>query len=308
MKTHIASLVFLTFVLSGTAFGKAPDKFVTYALPRTVVKVNVQANEENIKAGLYSRYTSTLLGIQTIEKDSTLFSITEVTLGVKTEADPNERYRIRLTPNEESTFNTLIENGYIILPSEKGESPEAKCILPERKVAVENTLSAKKLYAKAQATADAINKYRDDRYNIIIGNTDATYSGEAMGAALNEIDRQEQELLKDFLPSMSTFSHNEEFEIVLPDELSGKIEAFCFSPSLGILPSGSPEGEPYYLNVTVEECSPSEDINIKENKKIEGLKYRVPAVCVIKLCYFDHTICHLRVPVYQAGIEERINL
>ena len=307
MKKYIASLLFSALVFSGTALGKTPDKFVTYALPRTVVKVSVQANEENIKAGLYSRYTSTLLGIQTIEKDSTLFSITEVSLGVKTEADPNERYRIRLTPAQESTFNTLMESGYIILPSEENETPVSKCILPERKIAVENTLSAKKLYAKAQAAADAINKYRDDRYNIIIGNTDATYSGEAMGAALNEIDRQEQELLKDFLPSASSFKHNEEFEIVLPDDLSGKIEAFCFSPSLGILPSGSAEGEPYYLSITVEECSPAEDL-VKENIKAEGLKYRVPAMCVIKLCYFDHTLCHLRVPVHQAGIEERINL
>ncbi len=307
MKKYIATLALSILAAGITAQGKAPKKFVAYSLPRSVVTVNVQSLEQDIRSGVYSRYSSSLLGLCTIEQDSTIFSISGIKLSVQNENSPGESYIISVDEQAQSAFNTLLESGYISLPS-ASTNREAECRLPQKNEITLPEANSKKIYQRAQQAAEKIKLYRENRYNITIGNTDATYSGQALGDALKALEKEEQALMQDFLPSINTYKHEVNFDFVLSKDTPQRIEAFCFSPTLGILPSGSPEGEPYYLEIMLESNSPKQAQDLQTKSGSDILHYRMPAFCVIKLCYFDHVVCHLRTPVYLEGTMETINL
>lgn len=307
MKKYIATLALSILTVGITAQGKAPKKLVAYSLPRSVVTVNVQSLEQDIRSGVYSHYSSSLLGLSTIEHDSTIFSISEIKLSVQNECSPSESYLISAGEQAQSAFYTLLESGYVSLPS-ASINKETVCRLTQKNELAPPEANSKKIYQRAQQAAEKIKLYRENRYNITIGNTDATYSGQALGDALKALEKEEQALMQDFLPSVSTYEHEVHFDFVLSKDSPQRIEAFCFSPTLGILPSGSPEGEPYYLEITLESNSPKQTENLQTKSSTDVLHYRVPAFCVIKLCYFDHVVCHLRTPVYLEGTMETINL
>lgn len=306
MKKYIATLALSALALCISAQAKAPKKFIAYSLPRSIVTVNVEALEQDIRSGAYSHYASSLLGINTIEQDSTVFSLSGVKIRVESESTQGESYLVCVDEQAQSAFNTLLESGYVTLPG-KPISQEASCSIPVKNDRTSET-NSKKVYKQAQQAAEKIKLYRENRYNIIIGNTDASYSGQALGDAIAALDKEEQTLLRDFLPTTREFAHEVNFDFVLSKDSPQRIEAFCFSPTLGILPSGSPEGEPYYLEIVLEDNSSKQKQSIQAKSSSEVLHYRVPVFCVIKLCCYDHVICHLRTQIYLEGTKETINL
>lgn len=306
MKKHITELIVLMLASAPALAGKTPLRQQIYSLPQSVVTVSVQTVQQRITAGPYARYANSLLGIQTIERDSTLFTISGITISCGNEPDQSKRYSVLLDENGQSAFNELAEKGLICTgcPSTVAKSEVTLPVTPVSPIARDNS---RKTSEKAAQAAESIRKYREDRYNILIGNTDATYSGEALGAAVSELNREENELLTMFLPDIQTYTDITSFDFLLSPSLPRRIEAFCFSPSLGVLPSGSPEGIPYYLDITVNSCSAAQAQAAGKDSSAR-IRYRVPAICEIKLCCYDHVLCHVRVPVYQFGTEETINL
>ena len=179
MKKYIATLALSILTVGITAQGKAPKKLVAYSLPRSVVTVNVQSLEQDIRSGVYSHYSSSLLGLSTIEHDSTIFSISEIKLSVQNECSPSESYLISAGEQAQSAFDTLLESGYVSLPS-ASINKETVCRLTQKNELAPPEANSKKIYQRAQQAAEKIKLYRENRYNITIGNTDATYSGQAL--------------------------------------------------------------------------------------------------------------------------------
>lgn len=306
MKKHITWLIVLMLAAAPALAGKTPLRQQIYSLPQSVVTVSVQTVQQRITAGPYARYANSLLGIQTIDRDSSLFTISGITITCGSEPDQSKRYSVLLDENGQARFSELAEKGLICTgcPSSDAKSEVTLPVTPVNPIVRDNS---KKTAEKAAQAAESIKKYREDRYNILIGNTDATYSGEALGAAVSELNREENELLAMFLPDIQTYTDTASFDFLLSPSLPRRIEAFCFSPSLGVLPSGSPEGIPYYLDITVNGCTAAQAQAADKNSSAR-IRYRVPAICEIKLCCYDHVLCHVRVPVYQFGTEETINL
>ena len=121
-----------------------------------------------------------------------------------------------------------------------------------------------------------------------------------------ELDKAEEKLLALFSPTVPSFGQSVSFDFIPSAQTSGKIEAFCFSESLGVLPAGSPEGTPYYLEISTDaNCV----LNAARPDTSDGqtIYYCVPSVCNVKIYYYDHVVCHLRVPVYQLGVNEMMN-
>ncbi len=307
MKKYIASLVTLTLALIPANAGKPTRHQQIYSLPQSVVTVTIQTTQQSIIAGPYARYANSLLGISTIEKDSTIFTISGIEITTTSEPDQSKRYSVLLDESNESAFQALAENGLICLGTPSATA-NASVTLPVKPIDTKAVESTRKTAEKAAQAAEDIKKYREDRYNILIGNTDATYSGEALGAAIGELNREEAELTSLFLPTTQTDINSTTFDFLLSPSLPRRIEAFCFSPSLGLLPSGSPEGIPYYLDITVSSCIAASQSEAVSKDNSVRISYRVPAICEIKLCCYDHVLCHVRVPIYQFGTEETINL
>lgn len=305
MKKYIITILLALTTLSPLYAKKEKGQQVIYCIPKTVITVTVESMEQDIKAGPYSHYSKSLLGIDYIEKDSTHFSISKISISASTEADHSKRYSINLTPEHRDEFRMLLDAGYICQSRESATHDISNAeSFPVKEVSLEK--NEKKSFESAKKAAAQIAKYREDRYDIVTGNTDATYSGEALRSAVEELNKAEEKLLALFSPTVHSFGQSVSFDFIPSAQTSGKIEAFCFSESLGVLPAGSPEGTPYYLEISTDaNCV----LNAARPDTANGqtIYYCVPSVCNVKIYYYDHVVCHLRVPVYQLGVNEMLN-
>ena len=200
----------------------AQAQTVTYSLPQTTVTVEVDAVQESFFAGPYAPYAKRFLGIDVREQDASRSYVKEVRLVTRTEADPKARFSIDAKGAEDRflalsaqglvSFQDKLEAGDLVWRfnprpeadfGTKGMTnqtrTETRVVWQEVetdtafvRVPVEEAYQVQKTpEMKAQEAADMILKARRERFNISTGNTDATFSGEALGAALAELDRVE---------------------------------------------------------------------------------------------------------------------
>ena len=204
----------------------AQAQTVSYSLPQTTVTVEVDAVQESFFAGPYAPYAKRFLGIDVREQDASRSYVKEVRLVTRTEADPRARFSVD-TKGAEDRFLALSAQGLVSFQDrlEGGDlvwrfnpRPEAdfgtkgmtnqtrtetRVVWQEVetdtafvRVPVEEAYQVEKtIEMKAKEAAEMVLKARRERFNISTGNTDATFSGEALGAALAELDRVEQEYL-----------------------------------------------------------------------------------------------------------------
>ena len=86
---------------------------ITYSLPQTVIEVEVCTVREEWHTGLYSAYAKELLGIESVLRDSTAYSISGVTIKARTEADQSARYRFELTEGAQPVYLSMTEHGLL---------------------------------------------------------------------------------------------------------------------------------------------------------------------------------------------------
>ena len=302
IKKQILSAALILLSLSPAAAKKVKTQSYRYTLPRTVLSLSVESVQKEIIPGIYASYAENLLNLKLPQKDSSHFEISKISISSHTERDYSHYFEVELTAEQKAVFDNLVKEG-LILPFGSPEEGISEVILP---VHDKNTpaLPYKTKSSQAAKAAQRIAQFREDRYNIVIGNTDASYSGEALGAALEELKTAEKELLELFLPIERQYSYSCSFDFI-PANGSNRFEAFCFSEDLGVLPAGSPEGHPYVLEIKVEEV-PAREIEIQE--EVPVLNYRIPAYCTVTLYLYEHVVCHLRIPVCQLGKDEKINI
>ena len=209
-----------------------PVGFLTYSLPSTTISLDVEAVQEKFYAGPYARYAEKYLGIKARQTDETTFQITQIRMVPLLEADQSRRYTVNVKKGTiDATFLKLSASGLVSFSdanfgdesvwrfptrtqgdfSDKGVSSnltsEATTLYRNSKtesaysrVAVQQSMVVEKsLEQKAAETAEMILKLRQQRLQIVTGDTDATYSGEAMGAAIEEITRLEKEYMTLFI-------------------------------------------------------------------------------------------------------------
>ena len=151
---------------------------------------------------------------------------------------------------------------------------------------------------KAQEAAEVVLKARRERFNISTGNTDATFSGEALGAALAELDRVEQEYLTLFTGYTVSREQSGSFDVIpSAEDRVFRYTAFRLSNRDGLVPEGA--GTPYYLEFEPDEVF--EPAGSRDSRN--SVHYRIPAVCTVKLASGGKTLFQGRIPVYQLGVE-----
>ena len=302
---------------------------VTYSLPQTTVTVEVDAVQESFFAGPYAPYAKRFLGIDARETDAFRSYVKEVRLVTRVEADPQARFSVD-TKGAEDRFLALTSQGLVSFQDklEAGDlvwrfnpQPEAdfgtkgvtsstrtetRVIWKEVetdtsfvRVPVEESYQvAKTPEMKAQEAADMILKARKERFNISTGNTDATFSGEALGAALAELDRVEKEYLTLFTGYTVSREQSGSFDVIPAYGRKQQYPAFRLNNREGLVAEGS--GTVYYLEFEREEVSDGQS-TAKDSKNM--VHYRIPAVCNVKLTSGGRTLFESRIPVYQLGLE-----
>lgn len=326
----------------GSAQKKAdPEGFLTYSLPSTAITLDVEAVQEKFYAGPYAKYAEKYLGIKARQKDETTFQLTKIKMVPLLEADQSRRYSINVKKSEiDATFLKLSSVGLVSFsdanfgdesvwrfPTEgkgdfsgKGVSSNltsesttlyrnSKTESAYNKVAVQqNMVVEKSAEQKAAETAEMILRLRKQRLQIVTGDTDATYSGEAMGAAINEITRLEEEYMTLFTGYSDFQTQNMRFEVVPEAGLESQMYvAFRLSDTAGLVPADNLSGKPIVMEIVAQPfAEPELPAEQSKNKKEVEAYYRIPSVCTVKLMDGANLLLQSRMPIYQLGRESSL--
>lgn len=321
--------------------GSDPVGFLTYSLPSTTISLDVEAVQEKFYAGPYARYAEKYLGIKARQTDETTFQITQIRMVPLLEADQSRRYTVNVKKGTiDATFLKLSASGLVSFSdanfgdesvwrfptrtqgdfSDKGVSSnltsEATTLYRNSKtesaysrVAVQQSMVVEKsLEQKAAETAEMILRLRQQRLQIVTGDTDATYSGEAMGAAIEEITRLEKEYMTLFIGYSDFQQQQMRFDVIPQPGLESQMYvAFRLSDTAGLVPADNLSGKPIVMEIVPQAfAEPQVSADILANAKEVEVYYRIPAICTVKLMDGANLLLQSRMPVYQLGKESSL--
>ena len=160
----------------------------------------------------------------------------------------------------------------------------------------------KSLEQRAKETAELIFSLREKKVAILTGDTDANYEGNAMGAAVKEMNALDRKLLKLFYGTTTSTTQTMTFYIVPDSKKSSQRYVICkLSDSEGLLPANAEGGKELVLVLNAEEdivSTPSEQ-NITASKG--KIVYRTPVTANGKVLLGTKTLGVARVNVFQFG-------
>lgn len=335
---RIAAVMLMMVPFMASAQKKSdPQGHLTYSLPSTVIMLEVEAVQENFYAGPYAKYAEKYLGIKARQKDESTIHLTEVRMIPLVEADQSRRYSINFEKGQvEAEFLKLSSQGLVSFADAKyGDAPQwrfpksGQGDFSERGVSSNLTSESATLYynggavkqnmlvgktteQKAAESAEMILKLREQRLQIVTGDTDATYSGEAMGAAIAELTRLEQEHMMLFTGYSESQVQKMRFEVVPSAEQENQMYvAFRLSDTDGLVPADKVTGKPVIMQIIPQEFMVPEASVVNEKGKKKTVSevlayYRIPAVCTVKLMDGAELLLQSRMPIYQLGQESSL--
>lgn len=338
----LAVAVLAAFPVVGSAQKKAdPEGYLTYSLPSTVISIDVEAVQEKFFAGPYARYAEKYLGIKPRMKDENTVQLTQVRMTPLVEPDQTRRYSVDVKKRvEEATLMRLASGGFVTFADAKhGDQTVWRFPTDEKKdfsgkgvssnltsgsatlymkddkesaynrIAIQQDMIIEKtLEQKAAETAAMILKLRKQRLQIVTGDTDATYSGEAMGAAIEELTRLENEYLTLFTGYSERQPQHMMFEVIPDPQKESQIYvAFRMSETGGLVPADNLSGKPVVMEIVPQEFVQPEAGKEKKDKDV-AVYYRIPAACTVKLLDGMELIFQTRMPIYQLGQESSLPL
>lgn len=334
-----AALLILTGAANANAQEAAnPAGTAVYALPQTTVTLAVTAEKETFLAGPYAQYAKKYLGDEAQAEDAVTYSIKSIDLVPYIEADMSNTYTTTLSGKDlsSSIFLQMCSQGLVAMSDSytgkagawrfpsiaandrfDGKDPKGNLTTSTttlyksvntgdgfRKVAVQQSeVIEKSLEKKAAEAAQTIFNLRKSRIQIITGDTDATFSGEALKAAVDEMTRLEQEYMTLFYGIRETSVQRMNFDVT-PTAANGKqmYVAFRISTTDGLLPASDVIGRPVVLQLIPDSVRPemSAAAQAKSGAK-KQIMYRIPATATAKVIDGEQLLLQTRIPVYQLG-------
>lgn len=313
-----------------------PEGYLTYSLPSTTIVVEVEAVQEKFFAGPYARYAEKYLGIKARQKNETTYQITMLNLKPLVEADQNRRFSIPVKKSAvDATFLKLSSQGLISMAdgtfgdatvwrfpkSGKGDFAERgvssnlksesatlyrnqKTESEYNRIAVQQNMVVEKTQEqKAAEAAEMIIRLREQRLQIVTGDTDATYSGEAMGAAIEEMTRLEKEYMSLFVGYSDFQEQKMSFDITPSAERESQMYvAFRISDTAGLVPADNLSGKPVVMEIVPQNVTDSQ-VTEEVKSKLPLVHYLVPAICTVRVKEGADILIQSRIPVYQLGRE-----
>lgn len=333
-------ILFLVIILAVPAFGQrkkqadaevtpAFTEGITYTLPRTGMRIHVEAVKETFEPGPYAQYASQLLGISDVRnKPVVKWVISGANLETFSEPDPDQVYKamgdaaflVSLTPSgclaginstsasydksQQNTFTYLDEDieddGFDF--SHFNHSPvytQGDSTNNYRPVRMNDE-------DKAVEAAKRILECRNTRFHIAAGLMDEFHpDGQAYEESIEELDRIEKNYLALFTGRTTYEKQKVGFNFV-PTSSSEKGDVvFRFSEEDGVLPATNLAGKPVMLKVEPEKILISKFSELASSSNPDagssGLYYRMPVMANINLIYELNTVATTRVLLPQFG-------
>jgi hypothetical protein len=311
-----------------------------FALPLTVIDIQVTAEETSIVPGPYYKYAEKYLGIKgAAEKEVHIWNILRMQVNTHIEADPDYIYTVKGTtkaqthpgikelmadglilPSKSFSANQVVEYSY---PPGQGELIFAdlsvkrnfeadkdiniSLAMPdsdnESRPATRSGLKEKTLEQKAEEAANFLIKLKKRRFKLVSGQYSYMPQGEALSDALKELARLEEVYLSLFIGKKEKTVYQKHYTYI---PVAGKINDSAvllrFSIDNGFVDSREADGVPVVLETRDSEKTKALDqYNLPYKPSINKLHYRIADQVSIKLKAGEQVWAEAILPVFQCG-------
>lgn len=302
---------------------------ITYALPRTGLRIKVKAVKETFVPGPYAVYGEQLLGItDTKNRASQKWFIDEVDMETFAEPDPNQIYktmgdaafRVALTPdgilagiNADFSGNKPLplKTNFIGRLMEKDDGFSFAHINDKPVIAPGDSTNNFRptrvsIERKAAEAAERILECRLTRFHIAAGLLDEFHpDGEAYKVSLKELERIEKDYLSLFVGRTTYQSEKYSFDFVPTSSADRGEVVFRFSEDAGVLPASDLSGKPVTVRAEPEKelVSRFSGLAASDNPAAgeSQVYYRMPAIANISVIYELNTMATARTIMAQFG-------
>ena len=287
---------------------------VVYYMPQTQLCFDVEYEEVILRKGQFAQYAKQYLGATNIiEEDARSFRLVDVKTSTHTMADFTRTYKVVAEKDIDSQLLTLTDfgtlAGYNFVPQDKSGRFKPKVkeeVAPQNDLKVlplleDHLINNKTIAQQAHGAAKLIFRLREYRMYLLGGEVDkAPADGQAMKLVLDELNKQEQQLVELFTGRLEVIKHHK--KLTYTPVKTEEVELGFFSEKEGFT---TDDGEPITLNITARRLNKGTTRNEKENKKApqpSQIFYNLPGSANYKIIYLNKTIVERNTPVAQFGI------
>lgn len=293
MKKSIALIALLcsaqAFAQTDVALygGKNQEYGVTYALPKSVIEIEVEAVKTTYTPGEFCKYAERYLRMTDISDTKQvsweLTSAKAKSVGIP---DASKTYFVKLKDKTLAPLMDLTEDGIIKsinLPLTKNVIPAAKLTPATKKTKpngrdfmTEDMLMSGSTAKMAELVAKEIYKVRESKNSLLRGEVESMpKDGESLKLVLEKLDEQELAMTELFSGTIEKEIKTYKFTIN-PTQDVNKVIAFRFSKKIGVVGVNDLAGAPIYYSLTNLKSVPEAIPQTGKPKKIEGIVYNVP--------------------------------
>ena len=302
---------------------------ITYALPRTGIRVHVEAMREKFVPGPYAAYAEQLLGIHNAKtRPSTKWSVVGVKIGTFSEPDPEQVHKAM---GDGAFTLSLAANGCLAginTPAGSEFSEPVQTNKNLQKPDIEDGFSFDyfsdtpfvtlgdstngfratrvSVEQKAAQAARRVLDCRMNQYDLAALRIDGEYpDGKAYEVSLEELKRTEQNYITLFVGRTTYKTESYSFDFV-PDSKDKNASAiFRISDENGVVSASDLSGKPVMIEFDQVDALLSQyNKNAgSENPEagVSGVYYRLPGVAGIRISYELNTLATARATIAQFG-------
>ena len=316
------TIIFSTITYAAEGEKKVAAKFndysVSYLLPKTVIDVDIELCLTQLKAGPYANYSQKYLGIPAnVTSDSKSWTLVGVSAMVSSIPDRENIYNIQLksgaTPyiylDEEGVLlavnaTPLLQNGEDEVIAENELTSSALDDKSYSYALTEEMLLSGSNIRMAELAAKQIYRIRESRTDLITGESDQKFDGEALKLMLQQLDEQESRLTVMFLGTKQTQRKTIRVRFIPEGECDGVVIARV-SEKDGLVASDNLSGEPIYISLgdVVRATYPTDSKGLPFILPENSVIYNIPGEAKLKLTYQGEDLYNKKVDLTQFGVK-----
>ena len=289
IKTIFASAICLAMAATASAQNFTAAKVgiveengvTTLSHPQTTLTINLVVEKQTTVVGPYARFAQKYLGARAALTDKVSHSIVEATITAADTAPATVAPEF----TEECEVVSL-----------RGTAAEFPNVLPNKLSSTEVPLET-----AAQEAANTIFKLRKVRIELVSGDVGENVYGAGLKAALDEINRLEQEYLELFL-GKQVVTRTVKTISVVPEAAKTKYILCRFSEQTGIEPASNLSAQPIVLELMPSGNIPTEGLTLKSERDTRyAVPFRVADNVVCRLSDSRGMIAESELPIFQYG-------
>lgn len=286
---------------------------VPYTLPRTAIRVKLEATQTTFIPGPYAPWAEPLLGIKGAKTQAQSFwNIEKISFDTFGDPDPGQTYKtnsldgalLQLTPEGCLVgINSNFTPGKRELPVSNSYTSGHQSKILSFDYLIDNpNLSGRA--APEQRAAEAafrILKVRATRYDIAAGLLDEFHpDGDAYEESFRELQNIEEKNLALFTGKSVTENFTFYYDFIPSSEPAKGEVIFRFDENLGFLSKNDFSGKPVTIDVEKTEKPGTEEVS-NPVTQTNGIFYRRPGMALVRLTKELAEIASTRLPVAQFG-------